>query len=138
MKRTLALLFALLACALAMSACAFASDHAHVKKEPVRENEVELGCVTVFDEVIYCENGEALSRETKTDGEHKFINKRCSVCRADQESEGLKFVSNKDGTCYLSGIGECVDTRVVIPYLSNRGDRVTSIAESVYRGGSRN
>lgn len=132
MKRTLALLFALLSCAVALSACAFASDHAHVKKEPVRENEVELGCVTVFDEVIYCENGEELSRETKTDGAHNFVNKRCRICRAEQESEGLKFVSNKDGTCYLSGIGECTDTRVVIPYLSKKGDRVTSIAANAF------
>lgn len=132
MKRTLALLFALLSCAVALSACAYASDHAHVKKEPVRENEVELGCVTVFDEVIYCENGEELSRETKTDGAHNFVNKRCRICRAEQESEGLKFVSNKDGTCYLSGIGECTDTRVVIPYLSKKGDRVTAIGEGAF------
>ena len=127
MKRTLAWLLVLMLAALTLSACAFESDHAHVKKDPVRENEVALGCVTVYDEVIYCEKGEEFSRETKTEGEHTFLNKKCKTCQAAQPSEGLKFSSNDDGTCLVSGMGECTDTKVVIPYISNRGDRVTGI-----------
>ena len=42
-------------------------------------------------------------------------------------ANGLEFTSNGDGTCYVSGIGICVDTDVVIPYNSPDGDRVTSI-----------
>lgn len=30
-------------------------------------------------------------------------------------SKGLKFTSNGDGTCYVSGIGSCTDTSIVIP-----------------------
>ena len=42
-------------------------------------------------------------------------------------SEGLRFISNGDGTCYVSGIGSCRDSDVVIPPVSPNGDRVTSI-----------
>ncbi|MBR2350963.1 MAG: leucine-rich repeat domain-containing protein, partial [Clostridia bacterium] len=39
----------------------------------------------------------------------------------------LKFTSNGDGTCYVSGIGGCTDTNIAIPSTSPDGDRVTSI-----------
>ena len=42
-------------------------------------------------------------------------------------SEGLTFVSLGDGTCYVSKIGSCIDTDVVIPEVSPAGDAVTSI-----------
>ncbi len=42
-------------------------------------------------------------------------------------SAGLAFTSNGDGTCYLSGIGTCTDTDIVIPSVSPEGDQVTSI-----------
>ena len=41
--------------------------------------------------------------------------------------EGLAFTSNGDGTCYVSGIGTCTDTDIVIPTTSPDGDIVTSI-----------
>ena len=40
-------------------------------------------------------------------------------------SEGLKFTSNGDGTCSVSGIGTCTDTEIVIPPVSPMGDAVT-------------
>ena len=43
-------------------------------------------------------------------------------------SEGLKFVSNGDNTCYVSGIGSCTDSSLIIPPVSPSGDKVTSIA----------
>ena len=45
----------------------------------------------------------------------------------DKSSEGLEFTSNGDGTCFVSGIGTCTDTDVVIPKKSPSRDRVTSI-----------
>ena len=49
-------------------------------------------------------------------------------------SEGLKFTSNGDGTCYVSDIGTCIDTDVVIPAISPSGDSVTSIGERAFNG----
>lgn len=45
----------------------------------------------------------------------------------DSASQGLEFTSNGDGTCYVSGLGTCPDTAVVIPEISPNGDKVTSI-----------
>ena len=47
-------------------------------------------------------------------------------------SEGLRFTSNGDGTCYVSGIGTCEDTDVVIPPTFPDGDRVTSIGYDAF------
>ena len=41
-------------------------------------------------------------------------------------SEGLEFISNGDGTCYVL-IYNCKDSNVKIPYLSPDGDTVTAI-----------
>ncbi len=48
-------------------------------------------------------------------------------------SEGLRFTSNGDGTCYVSGIGTCTDTDIVIPPVSPQGDTVTSIDNYAFR-----
>lgn len=50
------------------------------------------------------------------------------------ESSGLKFTSNGDGTCYVSGIGTCTDDYIAIPYTSPNGDIVTSIGNYAFRG----
>ena len=47
-------------------------------------------------------------------------------------SEGLSFVSNGDGTCYVSGIGSCTDTDIVIPAVSPDGDKVTRIGNGAF------
>ena len=49
-------------------------------------------------------------------------------------SEGLEFTSNGDGTCYVSGIGTCYDSNVVIPPISPEGDSVTSIGNNAFYG----
>ena len=46
----------------------------------------------------------------------------------------LAFVSNGDGTCYVSGIGTCTDTDIVIPNQSPAGDVVTSIGDLTFSG----
>ena len=47
-------------------------------------------------------------------------------------SEGLKFTSNGNGTCYVSGIGTCTDTEIIIPPTSPAGDAVTSIGRNAF------
>ena len=49
-----------------------------------------------------------------------------------ETSEGLQFTSNGDGTCYVSGIGSCTDTDIVIPSVSPDGDKVTGIGEKAF------
>lgn len=46
----------------------------------------------------------------------------------------LRFSSNGDGTCAVSGIGDCTDSCVVIPTFSPSGDRVTAIAPLAFYG----
>ncbi|MBR3894536.1 MAG: leucine-rich repeat protein [Clostridia bacterium] len=45
---------------------------------------------------------------------------------------GLRFSSNGDGTCVLSGIGDCTDASIVIPEFSPAGERVTEIATMAF------
>ena len=49
-----------------------------------------------------------------------------------EESSGLAFVSNGDGTCYVSGIGSCIDNNIIFPKVSPDGDIVTSIANHAF------
>ena len=49
------------------------------------------------------------------------------------ESAGLEFVSNGDGTCSVSGIGDCIDADVVIPLRSSAGESVTGIKERAFK-----
>ena len=49
-------------------------------------------------------------------------------------SGGLRFSSNGDGTCVLSGVGDCADACVVIPEYSPGGERVTSVSTMAFYG----
>ena len=51
----------------------------------------------------------------------------------DVSSKGLEFTSNGNGTCYVSGMGSCRDSFVVIPLVSPEGDRVVGIGEYAFR-----
>ena len=58
---------------------------------------------------------------------------QCSNCNKTlQFSQGLRFVSNGDGTCYVSEIGDCTDTDIVIPSKSPDGETVTSIGDGAF------
>ena len=46
----------------------------------------------------------------------------------------FSFVSNGDGTCYVSGIHIGIDTNVAIPETSPDGDRVTGIGHEAFKG----
>ncbi len=47
-------------------------------------------------------------------------------------SKGLTLTSHGDGTCYVAGIGNCTDTDLVIPYVSQSGDVVTGIGDKAF------
>ena len=47
-------------------------------------------------------------------------------------SEGLKYTSNGDGTCYVSGIGNYKDKNLVIPEVSPQGWTVTGIGDYAF------
>ncbi|MBE6547849.1 MAG: hypothetical protein E7667_03090 [Ruminococcaceae bacterium] len=64
---------------------------------------------------------------------HNYHNYVCTICGYDTTSKGLKFESNGDGTCYVSGKGTCADTDIVIPMTSPEGWVVTSIGNSAFR-----
>lgn len=49
-------------------------------------------------------------------------------------SQGLCFRSNGDGTCAVSGLGECKDTYLLIPPKSPSGDVVTEILTGALAG----
>ena len=63
---------------------------------------------------------------------HVLANGKCKNCDYTYNSLGLKFTPNGDGTCYVSGIGTCSDTEVVIPETSPDGHRVTAIGELAF------
>lgn len=48
-------------------------------------------------------------------------------------SEGLEFLSNQDGTCLVSGLGECADRHVRIPPVYE-GEQVVGLADSAFDG----
>ena len=58
--------------------------------------------------------------------------KRCGY-KEKGYSTGLEFTSNGDGTCYVSGIGTCTDTNILIPPVSPMGEKVIAIGESAFR-----
>lgn len=49
-------------------------------------------------------------------------------------SEGLIFTSNGNGTCYVSGMGSCQDSFVILPHSSPAGDVVIGIGAYAFRG----
>lgn len=52
----------------------------------------------------------------------------------EKVSNGLLFISNGNGTCTLTGPGNCNDACLVIPEKSPSGDIVTAVAERAFYG----
>lgn len=72
----------------------------------------------------------------QTTGEYRVLCTDGDIDKTEETeisaSEGLGFISNGDGTCTLIGIGNCKDTKIVIPEESPKGDKVTSIGASAF------
>lgn len=48
-------------------------------------------------------------------------------------SEGLKFTSNEDDTCYVRDIGACREVNIVVPSKSPAGDEITGIGPAAFK-----
>ena len=105
-------------------------------------------CTEAGEETRFCDCGEKQTVSIGALG-HSYKNSICERCndklsqgeeKSDNndsennvpDSQGLKFTSNGDGTCYVRGIGTCTDTDIVIPEVSPEGDKVTSIGEGAF------
>ncbi len=51
----------------------------------------------------------------------------------DLSSKGLSFKSLGDGTCLVSGMGDCTDRHVILPTVSPAGDLVVGIDDYAFR-----
>ncbi len=51
----------------------------------------------------------------------------------DISSKGLEFKSLGDGTCYVSGMGSCTDSFVILPKTSPYGEKVIGIGDYAFR-----
>lgn len=64
---------------------------------------------------------------------HVYVDGECIVCEFEYPaSEGLRFTSYGDGTCYVSGIGDCVEADIHIPVVSPDGDKVVAIGSRAF------
>ena len=83
----------------------------------------------------YCSECEKVTVEQQTvPARHVLVNGKCENCDYIYHSEGLRYMSNGDGTCYVSNLGGCTDTDIVIPITSPDGDTVTSIGKRAFYG----
>lgn len=113
--------------------------HEHTPWDAIRENEVAPTCEDegCYDAVVYCSScGDELSRAKKIIAAvgHWYENRFCIDCGAEQPSEGLTFVVYGDGTCFVTGRGNCTDERIVIPSVSPQGIKVTGINDYAFAG----
>lgn len=113
------------------------SAHIHIASDCARENETKSTCTEngSYDEVVYCSVcGREMSRMTKSidKAPHQYEDGKCTYCKTEKLSEGLKFRSNGIGTCSVSGIGSCKDANIVIPAVAPSGACVTAIDPSAF------
>ena len=88
-------------------------------------------CENDGEERRTCSCGEAETKTVAATG-HNYKDGSCINCGAENTSGALEFVSNGDGTCYVSGIGSCTSTDIIIPSISPAGDKVTSIGKEAF------
>lgn len=51
----------------------------------------------------------------------------------DISSKGLEFKSLGNGTCYVSGMGSCTDSFVILPEISPYGEKVIGVGDYAFR-----
>ena len=87
-------------------------------------------CITSGTKERSCSCGEIEVLVVNATG-HTMSGSSCSVCGATY-SEGLEFVSNDNGTCYVKSIGSCKDEDLFIPPVSPDNDLVIGIANYAF------
>lgn len=106
--------------------------HNEVEYEAQAPTCTEIG----WDAYVACTRCSYSTYEEIPANGHDYVNvgDKCTVCSFMKASEGLAFRSNYDGTYYVSGIGDCTDTTVVVPLTTPNGDTVTGIRANAFNG----
>ncbi len=83
---------------------------------------------TYFSPLENTETEKVTQTESETETETEVETKKPIIV------ETLEFTSFDNGTCYVSGIGNCSDSCIIIPERSPDGDIVTSIGDKAFYG----
>lgn len=110
----------------------------HILSNCVRENVVASTCTKAgsYQEVVHCTRCDAVLVRTSRTTEkltHQFQNKQCVFCGEAQPSEGLVYMSNGNGTCFVSN-GSCMDENIIIPEYSPNDEKVVGIKAYAFSG----
>ncbi len=87
-----------------------------------------------WDAYVACSRCDYTTYQQKDELGHLYENYECTRCDLPYTSQGLNFVSNGDGTCYVRGMGSCRDTKIFVPSTSPDGDTVTGIGADAFSG----
>ena len=93
-------------------------------------------CFTACDRFIKPDDDQTNSDDTNKPSDEEAPDTPDNPDDDDEEilySQGLRFTSNKDGTCYVSGIGLCTDKEIIIPPVSPDNDAVTGIGKEAFK-----
>ena len=110
----------------------------HKLSKSVKENEVDSTCTAggSYEEVVYCSTCKHAVVRTRRETEkleHQYKDGKCTLCEKPKPSEGLLYMSNGDGTCFVD-FGDCTDDNVVISDYSPSGDKVVQIKAYAFAG----
>ena len=135
MKRLLLIALALL-CAImcvCLASCSEEEDGADTHTHSFGDwNETKAPTCTENGEMTQkCSCGEKKTHSVSPLG-HSYKSEKCSSCDyVIPESTGLEFTSNGDGTCYVSGMGTCTASEILIP-TEYEGMTVTGIGNGAF------
>lgn len=134
MRKILSLLILVVLCCGVFSACknknaenAGSTEHVHSFGE--WEEKKPATCYEAGEKERTCECGEK-ENEIIPKLEHKYENGACIYCSKKKPSEGFLF-TKKGEEWEITGIGDCLDTDIVIPE-EHQGLPVTSIGEEAF------
>ncbi len=113
----------------------------HTLLSSVKENEVDPTCKAggSYDEVVYCSTCNHAVVRTRRETrrlDHQYKDGQCMSCDQPQPSEGLMYMSNGNGTCFVT-LGDCTDEDIVIPDYSPSGEKVVQIKAYAFLGNTR-
>ncbi|MBQ7316060.1 MAG: leucine-rich repeat domain-containing protein [Clostridia bacterium] len=135
-KLTTCLMAALLLCMPVLTGCDKPEEEPGTTLDEVSEGATEETTEEMTEEMTEEtteETTEEMTEETTEATTEATTEESTEPTHPLEYSAGLKFTSNGDGTCYVSGIGECTDADVVIPIVSPDGEQVTSIGQTAFR-----
>ena len=107
-----------------------AKGHVEVTDAAVAPTCTETG----LTEGKHCEVCDAVltAQETVAAKGHTFANRECVVCGEYEVSVGLTYASLGNNSCYVSGMGTCTDSYIIIPETAPNGETVVGIGERAF------